>query len=285
MPFSSGTGGLPKGVRLTHGNLAAAAEQAISAFRSGGAYDERSVVLAGAPFFHSIGLTLMLCAPLRLGATIVTIPSPSSSRSLDLIAAHRVTHVAVPPPLFDALASDPRVAERDLSSLRLVATGGAHVPAEAEHALSERLGCVARQGYGMTETTCTISAPLLGPSTPGTAGWLVPGTEARLVDPETGADAEPGEPGELWVRGPQVMQGYHGMAEETAAILTPDGWLRTGDLVAIRDDGQLEIRDRLKELIKVKGASVAPAEIELVLRRHPAVRDAGVVGVARRRSR
>jgi acyl-CoA synthetase (AMP-forming)/AMP-acid ligase II len=279
VPFSSGTGGLPKGVRLTHGNLAAAAEQAISAFRSGGAYDERSVVLAGAPFFHSIGLSLMLCAPLRLGATIVTLPLPQLEPLLDLIAAHRVTHVAVPPQLIDALATDPRVAERDLSSLLLVTTGGTHVPADAEHALSERLGCVARQGYGMTECTCTISAPMIRPSTPGTAGWLVPGTEARLIDPDTGADAERGEPGELWVRGPQVMQGYHGMAEETASILTPDGWLRTGDLVAIRDDGQLEIRDRLKELIKVKGASVAPAEIELVLRQHPAVRDAGVVGV------
>jgi acyl-CoA synthetase (AMP-forming)/AMP-acid ligase II len=145
--------------------------------------------------------------------------------------------------------------------------------------VSERLGCVARQGYGMTEMTCTISCPLLGPSTPGTAGWLVPGTEARLIDPSTGADAERGEPGELWVRGPQVMQGYHGLPDDTAATITPDGWLRTGDLVAIRDDGQLEIRDRLKELIKVKGASVAPAEIELVLRQHPAVRDAGVVGV------
>ena len=107
----------------------------------------------------------------------------------------------------------------------------------------------------------------------------MPGTEARLIDPETGVDVEPGEPGELWVRGPQVMQGYHGLPEDTASAITPDGWLRTGDLVAIRDDGQLEIRDRLKELIKVNGASVAPAEIELVLRRHPAVRDAGVVGV------
>jgi acyl-CoA synthetase (AMP-forming)/AMP-acid ligase II len=279
VPFSSGTGGLPKGVRLTHGNLAAAAEQAISAFRSGGAYDERSVVLAGAPFFHSIGLALMLCAPLRLGATIVTFPLPQLEPLLDLIAARRVTHVAVPPQLIDALATDPRVAERDLSSLLLVTTGGAHVPADAEQSLSERLGCVARQGYGMTECTCTISAPLIRPSTPGTAGWLVPGTEARLIDPDTGADAERGEPGELWVRGPQVMQGYHGLPDETAATITPDGWLRTGDLVAIRDDGQLEIRDRLKELIKVKGASVAPAEIELVLRQHPAVRDAGVVGV------
>jgi acyl-CoA synthetase (AMP-forming)/AMP-acid ligase II len=107
----------------------------------------------------------------------------------------------------------------------------------------------------------------------------MPGTEARLVDPETGVDVDPGEPGELWVRGPQVMQGYHGLPEDTAAAMTPDGWLRTGDLVAIREDGQLEVRDRLKELIKVNGASVAPAEIELVLCQHPAVRDAGVVGV------
>jgi acyl-CoA synthetase (AMP-forming)/AMP-acid ligase II len=279
VPFSSGTGGLPKGVRLTHGNLAAGAAQAISGFRAAGPYDERSVVLAGAPFFHSIGLTLMLSAPLTLGATIVTVPIPQLEAVLGLAAAHRVTHLAVPPPVFDALADDPRIDEYDVATLQLVVTGGAHTPADIERAVSERLGCVARQGYGMTEATCTISCPLLGPSTPGTAGWLVPGTEARLVDPQSGADAQPGEPGELWVRGPQVMQGYHDLPEDTAATITPDGWLRTGDLVAIRDDGQLEIRDRLKELIKVKGASVAPAEIELVLRQHPAVRDAGVVGV------
>ena len=279
VPFSSGTSGLPKGVRLTHGNLAAAAAQAISGFRAGGTYDESSVVLAGAPFFHSIGLALMLCAPLTLGATIVTVPIPQLETILGLVAAHRATHLAVPPPVFDALADDPRIDDHDLASLRLVVTGGAHTPADVERDVSERLGCVARQGYGMTEVTCTISCPLLGPSTPGTAGWLVPGTEARLVDPGTGADAERGEPGELWVRGPQVMQGYHGLPEDTAATITPDGWLRTGDLVAIRDDGQLEIRDRLKELIKVKGASVAPAEVELVLRQHPAVRDACVVGV------
>jgi acyl-CoA synthetase (AMP-forming)/AMP-acid ligase II len=279
VPFSSGTGGLPKGVRLTHGNLAAGAAQAISGFRAAGPYDEHSVVLAGAPFFHSIGLTLMLCAPLALGAAIITIPVPQLEPVLTLIARHRVTHLAVPPPLFDALAVDPLVDEHDLSSVRLAVTGGTHTSAEAELTLSERLRCVARQGYGMTEATCTISCPLLGPSTPGTVGWLVPGTEARLIDPQTGADAEPGAPGELWIRGPQVMEAYHGLPEDTAAAITPDGWLRTGDLVAIRDDGQLEVRDRLKELIKVKGASVAPAEIELVLRQHPAVRDAGVVGV------
>jgi acyl-CoA synthetase (AMP-forming)/AMP-acid ligase II len=279
VPFSSGTSGLPKGVRLTHGNLAAAGEQGISALSCGGIYDAHSVVLAGAPFFHSIGLTLMLCGPLRLGATIVTLPRPMLEPLLELVAAHRVTHMAVPPPLFDALAADPGVDYHDLSSLRVVVTGGAHMHPEVEQALSARLACIARQGYGATEATCTIAAPLLKPSTPATVGWPMPGTELRLVDPETGADAEPGQPGELYVRGPQVMQGYHADPEATAAAMTPDGWLRTGDLISIREDGQLEVRDRLKELIKVKGASVAPAEIELVLRQHPAVHDAGVIGV------
>jgi acyl-CoA synthetase (AMP-forming)/AMP-acid ligase II len=280
VPFSSGTGGLPKGIRLTHGNLAAAGAQAAECLSAGGVVDARAVFLAGAPFFHSIGLTLMLCAPLLRGSAIVTVPIPDLEGVLRLVAAHRVTHMAVPPPLFEAFASDPRVAEFDVTSLEVAVTGGAHIAHGVEDRASERLGCVARQGYGMTEATCTISAPLLRPSTPGTIGWLAPGTEVRLVDPATGDEAEPGDAGELLVRGPQVMEGYHGQPDATAAILTTDGWLRTGDLVAIRDDGQLEIRDRLKELIKVKGASVAPAEVELVLREHPAVRDACVVGAA-----
>jgi acyl-CoA synthetase (AMP-forming)/AMP-acid ligase II len=279
VPFSSGTGGLPKGVRLTHGNLAVAAAQAVAGFRAAGAYDERSIVLAGVPFFHSMGLALTLCAPLTLGASVVTLPMPQLDRLLPLVVEHRVTHLAVPAPVFDSLAEDSRVDDHDLSSVRLVITGGAHPGPHVEATISERLRCVARQGYGMTEATCTISCPLGRPSTPGTAGWLVPGTEARLVDPVTGDDAARGEPGELWVRGPQVMEGYHGEPAATDAVLTVDGWLRTGDLVAIREDGQLEIRDRLKELIKVQGASVAPAELELVLRQHPTVRDAAVVGV------
>jgi acyl-CoA synthetase (AMP-forming)/AMP-acid ligase II len=279
VPFSSGTGGLPKGVRLTHGNLAAGGAQGNACIGTGGAVDADAVALAGAPFFHSIGLGLMLCGPLLAGAAIVTVPRPELERILSLVAAHRVTHMAVSPPIFEALADDPRVDEHDLSSLRAVVTGGAHLGPDIEARVSERLGCFGRQGYGMTEATCTISAPLERPSTPGTAGWLTPGTEARLVDPATGADVDDHRPGELWIRGPQVMEGYHGLPDETAGTLTPDGWLRTGDLVAIRDDGQLEIRDRLKELIKVKGASVAPAEVELVLREHPAVRDACVVGV------
>jgi acyl-CoA synthetase (AMP-forming)/AMP-acid ligase II len=279
VPFSSGTGGLPKGIRLNHGNLAAAGAQGSTCLAAASPVDAEAVVLAAAPFFHSIGLGLILCSSLLGGAAIVTVPLPQLERILSLVAEHRVTHMAVPPPIFEALADDRRIDEHDLSSLRVVVTGGAHLAPDAEARVSERLDCMARQGYGMTEATCTISAPLLRPSTPGTVGWLAPGTEARLVDPATGADVDDGEAGELWVRGPQVMEGYHGLPDETAAVMTPDGWLRTGDLVAIRDDRQLEIRDRLKELIKVKGASVAPAEVELVLRQHPAVRDACVVGV------
>jgi acyl-CoA synthetase (AMP-forming)/AMP-acid ligase II len=276
VPFSSGTGGLPKGVRVTHGNLTAAAAQGIAALSTGGPLDERAVVLGGAPFFHSIGLTLLLSGGLVAGATIVTVPIPKLEAILPLVAAHRVTHMAVPPPVFEAMAASPALDEHDLSSLESVVTGGAHVGAGAEERLSERLGCLARGGYGATETTCTISAPLGRVSAAGTVGWLVPGTEARLVDPETGTDVGPNEPGELWIRGPQVTPGYYAGSEP---FLTPDGWLRTGDLVAMREDGQLEIRDRLKELIKVSGASVAPAEVELVLRQHAAVADAGVVGV------
>ncbi|MEN3282225.1 MAG: hypothetical protein V7607_3365 [Solirubrobacteraceae bacterium] len=279
VPFSSGTGGLPKGIRLTHGNLAAAGAQGNACLAAAREVDAGAVVLAAAPFFHSIGLCLTLCGSLLGGAAIVTVPLPQLERILSLVAEHRVTHMAVSPPIFEALADDPRVDEHDLSSLGVVVTGGAHLGPGAEARVSERLDCLARQGYGMTEASCTISAPLQRPSTPGTVGWLAPGTEVRLVDPDTAADVDDGGPGELWVRGPQVMEGYHDLPDETAATMTPDGWLRTGDLVAIRDDGQLEIRDRLKELIKVKGASVAPAEVELVLRQHRAVRDACVVGV------
>jgi acyl-CoA synthetase (AMP-forming)/AMP-acid ligase II len=187
--------------------------------------------------------------------------------------------MAVPPPMVDALARDPRVDEHDLSSLATVATGGAAVPPESFRAASARLDAMVAEGYGITEATCMVSGPQPGrPSTPGTTGWLVRGTEVRIVDPDTGEDLPDGEPGEALVRSPQVMEGYHGLPEATAATIDRDGWMRTGDLVAIRADGQLEIRDRLKELIKVSGASVAPAELELVLRQHPAVRDAGVIG-------
>jgi acyl-CoA synthetase (AMP-forming)/AMP-acid ligase II len=278
VPFSSGTGGLPKGVCLTHRNLAAGARHTADGFSSAGEFGPGSVMLAGAPFFHAIGLSLSLAASLARGVRLVTVPRPERDALLRLVEAHGVTHMTVPPQIIDALAYHPDLGTRSLSSLRLVATGGTHVPAASEDEASRRLDAVVRQGYGMTEATCIIAAPQREPSTPGTVGWLAADTEARLVHPETGRDQPEGQPGELWIRGAQVMEGYHAAPEATAATLTTDGWLRTGDLVAIRPDGQLEIRGRLKELIKVRASSVAPAEVELVLREHPMVADAAVVG-------
>jgi acyl-CoA synthetase (AMP-forming)/AMP-acid ligase II len=275
--FSSGTGGLPKGVRLSHGNLAAAASRLVSVLGSTGSFDAGSVALAGAPFFHAMGLGGSLCAPLTAGARIVTHPVLETERILALTAAHRVTHAVVPPPVVEQIAADPSVERHDTASLRFVATAGAHVPAAVQLRAGERLGCVVRQGYGMTEAS-PLGVPADRPSDPETVGWLPAGTEARLVDPDSGRDVPPGRPGELWVRGPQVMRGYYDDPDATAAAITADGWLRTGDLVTIRDDGQLVIVDRLKELIKVGGASVAPAALELVLREHDAVRDAAVIG-------
>jgi acyl-CoA synthetase (AMP-forming)/AMP-acid ligase II len=269
--FSSGTSGMNKGARVTHGSLAAIAAQLAGVY----ALDDESVVLAGAPFFAMMGIATSLCMPLVAGAPIVTIAIPRTRPVLGLIAEHRVTHATVPPPVIAEVAADREISPSE--HLRLLATGGAHVPAAAQERAGERLGCLVRQGYGMTEAGA-ISGPRDRPSDPDTVGWLVAGTEARLVDPESGRDVAPGQPGELWVRGPQVMAGYHGDPDATAATITADGWLRTGDLVAIRADGQLVIRDRLKELIKVDGISVAPAELELLLREHPEVQDAAVVG-------
>lgn len=254
VPFSSGTGGLPKGVRLTHGNLAASSAQVAASLGCG----PRTVALAAVPFSHVMGLGLSPCVPLGVGAPIVTLPVPDTSRILEAIAEHRVTHAIVPLPVFTEFAADPRVERHDTSSLALLATAGAHVPAAVELAAGRGLGTLARQGYGMTEATTMISGPmdLDRPGDPGTVGWLAAGTEARLVDPDSGRDVPPGRAGELWIRGPQVMAGYYDDPDATAATITADGWLRTGDLVTIGDDGQLLIKDRLKELLKVDGTQV-----------------------------
>jgi acyl-CoA synthetase (AMP-forming)/AMP-acid ligase II len=203
VPFSSGTGGLPKGVRLTHANLAASSAQVAASL----GFDADTVALAAIPFSHVMGLGLSLCVPLRVGARIVTLPVPDTGPVLELTARHRVTHATVPVPIFTELATDPRVEGHDTSSLELLATAGARVPAAVEVAAGRRLRTLARQGYGMTEATTMISGPMgLGrPGDPGTVGWLAAGTEAHLVDPDSGHDVPPGHPGELWIRGPQVM--------------------------------------------------------------------------------
>jgi acyl-CoA synthetase (AMP-forming)/AMP-acid ligase II len=273
LPYSSGTTGLPKGVELTHASLVTNARQsqAILGFRSG------DVVLAVAPFFHVMGFTIVLPASLAAGATIVTLARFELDAFLRAIQQYRVTLTIVVPPIALALAGHPLVDSYDVSSLRALGVGAAPLGAGPERRCAERLGCLTSQGLGMTEATGLIAVGPLDQPRRGSVGRLIPNTEARIVDPDSGNDLAAGRTGELWVRGPQLMRGYRDRPEATAHTIDADGWLHTGDLCYFDEDGYLYVVDRLKELIKCNGYQVAPAELEHLLLTHPAVADAAVV--------
>jgi len=276
LPYSSGTTGLPKGVMLTHRNLVANLSQVQDAFPI-----ELDDTLVGClPFFHIYGMTVIMNQGLRAGATIVTMPRFDLDQYLGLLEEHSVTLAYVVPPIALALGKHPAVDGRDLSSLRVIMSGAAPLGAELAERVAERIDCKVIQGYGLTETSpVTHLIRPDGENRPGSIGRELPGTECRIVDPDSGEDVAGGERGELWIRGPQVMAGYLNNPEATAATVDDEGWLHTGD-VAVRDaDGFYSIVDRLKELIKFKGFQVPPAELEALIITHPEVGDVAVVGV------
>jgi acyl-CoA synthetase (AMP-forming)/AMP-acid ligase II len=278
LPYSSGTTGLMKGVMLTHRNLVANIEQA---WNSMPVHDDDTLV-GVLPFFHIYGQTVVLNMGLAKGSTIVTMPRFDLDELLEIVERHGVTWLHVAPPVILALATAPQVEGRDFSKLRLVISGAAPLDGELSGRAEARIGAPIRQGYGMTELSPVTHKSRLArieETPPGSVGALIPNTEARLVDPETGEDVAAGEDGEIWIRGPQVMRGYLNNPQATSEALVGSGWLRTGDIGRVDENGFFYIVDRLKELIKYKGYQVPPAELEAVLVSHPKVKDAGVIGM------
>ena len=274
LPYSSGTTGLPKGVMLTHRNLIANVLQIDEEFK----ITEDDVLIGVLPFFHIYGQTVIMNLGIRNGATVVTMPRFDLDQFLSLIEQHRVTLANVVPPIALALAKHPAIDGADLSSLRLIMSGAAPLGAELSEAVAKRLDVPTIQGYGMTETSPVTHISPLEPERikGGSIGLPLPGTESRVIDPETRED---GTRGELLIRGPQVMAGYLNNEEATRHTIDADGWLHTGDVAEIDEDGYYTIVDRLKELIKYKGFQVPPAELEAILITHPAIADCAVIGV------
>jgi acyl-CoA synthetase (AMP-forming)/AMP-acid ligase II len=254
--YSSGSTGSPNGVMLTHRNLIAALYQ----LESGDIAREDDVLVAVAPFFHAAGLNAVLNVGIFAGATIVTMARFDLIRLLRAIEIHRISSVVLTPPVVDELGTHPAVRDYNLTSLRSVLCAAAPLGGEAEHVAADRLGCLVRQGYGMTEATMpiAISPTESGRIRRGAVGLPVPSTECKLVDLAGGDEVSAGETGEVLVRGPQVMKGYLGQPEATAATIDPDGWLRTGDVGYADQDGYLYIVDRPGRYTPGRLATVAP---------------------------
>jgi len=223
-------------------------------------------------------MQVIMNSTLAAGATVVTMPRFDLAEFLRLHQEHRITRAYVAPPIAVALAKHPIVDDYDLSDLEQIFSGAAPLSAELALETGARLDCEVVQGYGMTELSPVSHLTPSGQYKPGSVGVTAPNTETMIVDPETGKALGLGEDGEVWVRGPQVMAGYLNNPEATASTIDADGWLHTGDIGHVDEDGHLYIVDRLKELIKYKGFQVAPAELEAMLLTHPAIADAAVIG-------
>jgi long-chain acyl-CoA synthetase len=274
--YTSGTTGRPRGAMLTRGNLAANQDQSLAGRFEVGADD---VILLVLPLAHIYSLNVGLGAAITAGATMVLVERFDPEACLEAISRHEVTVVLGAPPMYAAWVAGDALERADLSSVRLAVSGAAPLPIPVIERFRELTGITIEEGYGLTEASPSVSSTSMADrAVPGSVGLPLPDVEVRLVG-EDGHDVEPGDDGELWVRGPNVFQGYWNDPEATALALTPDGWLRTGD-VAIRDeDGLLYLVDRLKDLVIVNGFNVYPREVERVLLSSGVVAQAAVVGV------
>lgn len=276
--YTGGTTGTPKGAKLTHQNLTANARQ-VNAIDPD--HDAGDRILGVLPFFHVFANTCVLNRTILNGGMIAMLPRFDAKAALRAITRTKTTALPGVPTMYQALLDHPDLAKTDFSSLRVCISGGAPMPAELREKFIAATGASLVEGYGLTESSGVVATnPYDGPVKPGTIGQPIPATRIRLLDRDDPTqDAVPGEAGELAVKGPQIMQGYWNRAEADKDSFTADGWLRTGDVAAIDDEGYIRIVDRLKDMIAVGGFKVYPSVIEAHLHEHPAVKEAIVLGV------
>ncbi|WJX60109.1 4-coumarate--CoA ligase 3 [Trifolium repens] len=283
LPFSSGTTGLPKGVILTHKSLITGVAQQVDGENPNLYLTKEDVLLCVLPLFHIFALSTVLLCALRAGSAVLLMQKFEIGTLLGLIQKHKVTVAMVVPPLVLALAKNPIVAEFDLSSIRLVLSGAAPLGEELEEMLRNRIPqAVLGQGYGMTEAGPVLSMSLSFakhplPVSSGSCGTVVRNAELKVLDRETGRSLGYNQPGEICIRGQQIMKGYLNDVNATKATIDEGGWLHTGDIGYIDDNDEIFIVERVKELIKFKGFQVPPAELEGLLISHPSIVDAAVV--------
>ena len=275
--YTGGTTGTPKGAMLTHANMAANARQVAAIDPHPGEPDRIVGVL---PLFHVFANTCVLNRTVVAGGMIVMLPRFDAGQTLAAITRTKATSLPGVPTMYRALLDHPKIAETDFASLRVCISGGAPLPAEVKTAFEARTGARLIEGYGLSESSGVVACnPYEGEGEPGTIGQPLPGTRIRLVDKEDPTRPAPvGEPGEILVAGPQIMKGYWQRPEADAEVFV-GGWLRTGDVGTIDEAGFIRIVDRLKDMIAVSGFKVFPSQIEAVLYRHPAVKEALVIGV------
>jgi OPC-8:0 CoA ligase-1 len=276
--YSSGTTGNSKGVVATHRNLISMIEIIINRFKLEDSQGQPQVFLCTVPMFHVYGLAAFATGLLGSGSTVVILSKFELAEMLRAITSYGVSYLPLVPPILVVMLAHP--SKLPLGRIHKILSGGAPLSRDLIEGFREKYpGIEILQGYGLTESTA------IGASTDsaeesrryGTAGLLSPNTEARIVDPETAKSLPVNQTGELWLRGPYVMKEYFKNEEATKSTLDSKGWLRTGDLCYIDEDGYLFVVDRLKELIKYKGYQVPPAELEALLLTHPAIADAAVI--------
>ncbi|XP_014476031.1 PREDICTED: 4-coumarate--CoA ligase 1-like [Dinoponera quadriceps] len=286
MPFSSGTTGLSKGVQLSHRNIVANLQQIIRPELYGPVEATESyqdIIPLILPLFHIFGLILSMNANLRLGNKLVCVPQFSQDGFIKLLEQYRPTHLQIVPPIVQILAYNKRITPRHVENMKTIVSGAAPIGDESISMFQDRISdsVIFCQGYGMTETSPAISLSCDGAPT-ASCGYLISSSQMRIVgenDDNRDKNLGPRELGQIYVRGPHVMKGYFKNPEKTAETMDGD-WIKTGDIGYYTEEGLIYVQGRLKEMIKVKGLQVAPAELEEVIRACDKIQDVGVIGVS-----